>query len=240
VTVRATAAKATATAGLSVRIGVRGYKATQHLWAARRSARESRELEASLAGTHSASVELEAVSTNAVLLSVAFIEASVNEVLQDVAESEPGNLNSRCAGIDEDAAALIRELWTKPAKLERAGILDKYQISLTACRRLPFDRGANPYQAASKLIELRNALVHFKPEWQMAGEEHALKKQLSNLFPGSSIFAGPVHPWYPSVCLASGCAEWAHTTATELVDEWWRRMGLARDYHEDLRQMPLP
>ncbi len=240
VTVPAAAAHATVTATLTARVGVRNYRATQLLWAARRAARESREIEADLAGTHRPSIELGAVVTNAVLLAVAFMEASVNEVLQDIAESKPGALNSRCVGIAEDAALLIRELWMPPARLERAGILEKYQVALTASRKPPLAKGANPYQAASKLIDLRNALVHFKPEWQMDDDEHVLERKLDGLFPLNAIFREPVSPWYPNMCLSAGCADWANSSATALVDEWWRVIGLVRDYHEELRSMPTP
>lgn len=90
------------------RVGVRGYRSTQHLWAARRAARETSELEGERAGVHVPSIEVEASATNAVLLSVAFMEAFVNEILQDVAESEPGDHSARCQGIDEGAAAMIK------------------------------------------------------------------------------------------------------------------------------------
>ncbi|MBF6164915.1 hypothetical protein IU486_09030 [Streptomyces gardneri] len=239
VTIAATAAAATAS-GLTVRVGVRGYMATQHLWAARRAARESSEIEQRLVGTHKPSIELEAVTTNAVLLSVAFMEATVNEILQDIAESEPGKLNARCAGISEDAAALLRELWTHPARLERAGTLEKYQVALVAARKPRLAMGDKPYQWASKLISLRNALVHFKPEWQMDDNEHAQEKNLKGVFSDSTLYTSPVQPWYPRVCLASGCAVWAHSTAVRFVDIWWHLLGLERDYHEDLRLMPAP
>ncbi|GAB2699680.1 hypothetical protein [Nocardia thraciensis] len=239
-TVHVTKAAVTIEAGFSASVAVRGYRASQHLWAARRAAREAREIESRLAGTHEGSVELEAVATNAVLLSVAFIEASVNEVLQDLAESEPGNVNSRCAGVSEATAVMIRALWEHPARLERAGILEKYQVALAAAQQPLLESGQKPYQWAKKLIGLRNALVHFKPEWQTDDDQHTQEKELKGLFAGSAIFKGPVQPWYPHVCLATGCAEWANATAVDFVDVWWNRMGLLRDYHQDLRAMPTP
>ncbi|WP_280256178.1 hypothetical protein [Nocardia wallacei] len=226
--------------GLSVSVAIRGYLASQHLWAARRAAREARQIENRLAGSGHASVELEAATTNAIFLSVAFIEASVNEVLQDLAESEPGKLNSRCAGIGEDTARMVRALWQQPARLERAGVLEKYQVALAAAHQPPLDAGQKPFQWAKKLIGLRNALIHFKPEWQADDEQHAQEKELKGLFATSTIFTGPVQPWYPRACLATGCAEWANATAVDFVDTWWKKMGLRRDYHEDLRGMPTP
>ncbi|GAC85335.1 hypothetical protein GP2_033_00700 [Gordonia paraffinivorans NBRC 108238] len=221
-------------------VGVRGYRSTQHLWSAKRAARECSEIEDRIAGTNAADIALESCATNAVMLSVAFMEAAVNEVLQDLAEAEPGRVSHRCKGIEPEAAPLIRALWVTPARLERAGILEKYQVALTATRKPEFDTSTNPYQSAVKLIALRNALVHFKPEWQMDDDEHKMFKMLKGLFPESRVFPNPVSPWYPHVCLASGCAEWAHKTATAFVDEWWVRMGIERDYRVDLGGFPPP
>ncbi|MEV6558180.1 hypothetical protein AB0M22_20870 [Nocardia sp. NPDC051756] len=109
-TVRATPAKATAAAG-QAEVLVRSYRATLHLWSALRAAREAKDIEARLAGTHRPSIELQAAATNAVLLSVAFMEASINEIVKDIADAEPGKPEGRCAGIDEDTAALLRALW---------------------------------------------------------------------------------------------------------------------------------
>ncbi|MGA4790944.1 hypothetical protein [Nocardia sp. AB354] len=238
--VRLPAAKATMRWTMTASVSVRNYRAAVHLWSARRSARESRAIEADLVGTQQPSIELQAVATNSVLLSVAFMEATINEILQDIADSKPGELNRRCAGIDEDTAALLRELWKRP--LERSAVLDKYQVALTAGRKPPLHMGSNPYQAASKLVSLRNSLIHFKPEWQTDEDDlsHYQEKSLRGLFADSAIFTGPVAPWFPTACLASGCAEWAHKSATDFVDRWWAAMGLTRDYHDDLRGMPAP
>lgn len=47
-------------------------------------------------------------------------------------------------------------------RLERASLLDKYQVSLTVSRNEPFDKGSNPFQAAIKLVDLRNALAGWR------------------------------------------------------------------------------
>ena len=224
----------------SAHVGVRTYRATQHLWSARHSARQARDIEERNAGTGRRSIELQAAVTNAVFMSVAFIEASINEVLQDIADSAGGRLADSSVGFGEASVTRLRESWKGPNGLHRERTLDKYEITLSRAGCPPLDKGANPFQAAKKLIKLRNALVHFKPEWQMDDEEHDLAKSLKGLFAESSIHYQPVDPWYPSMCLSAGCAEWAHTSALALVGEWSQKFGLARDFEADLESFPPP
>lgn len=47
----------------------------------------------------------------------------------------------------------------------RYSILEKFQIALALCGRAEFAKGKNPYPDVHLLIQLRNALVHYTPEW---------------------------------------------------------------------------
>ena len=218
--------------------------APEHLWSARHLARLCGEIEERERGTRKINRPHRAYAIGAVFSSVAFIEAYINEVFQDIADSEPGKLNSRCMGISEQSAAILRELWAPPRNrsggLEKASVLDKYCVSLTSCGKDAFDRGSQPYQRTKKLIGLRNALVHFKPETQSVDEAHKLEKALKSEFPHNQIYPDPVSPWYSIACLGCGCAEWSHATATALVDEWQKRMGLVRDYKDEMKEYDRP
>ncbi|NLG45908.1 hypothetical protein [Gordonia sp. (in: high G+C Gram-positive bacteria)] len=225
-------------------VSVRNYMAPEHLWSARYAARMCGEIEGRLKGTGELHRPHRSYVISAVLSSVAFMETYINEVLQDLADSEPGEIDSRCAGIAEQSAAILREMWNPPGErigwLERASILDKYRVSLAACGAEPFEKGAWPYQSAKKLIDLRNALVHFKPETQVSGEAHKLEKALKSEFASNQIFSEPLSPWYTIGCLGYGCAEWSHTTAAAFIDEWQARIGLEKDYKDEMGQYDSP
>ncbi|AUH68648.1 MULTISPECIES: hypothetical protein [Gordonia] len=224
--------------GSTVSVGVRNYRSGINLWSAKRAASECAKIEEECAGTGKTSIALNAVSTNAVLLSVAFMEAFVNEMIDDLASSSETAISSRCKGIDPAAIGAFKELWQGPAKLDRASLLAKFQVSLIAAAKNPFDRGAQPYQNADNLITLRNSLVHFKPEWQMDNTDHKLEKRLKGLFPDSRIFPEGISPWYPNACLATGCATWAHESATKFVDTWCNKMGFEYDSTKALAGLP--
>ena len=49
--------------------------------------------------------------------------------------------------------------------MDRLPILEKYQMAIFLAGKEPLPEGREPYQPADLLIALRNALVHFRPEW---------------------------------------------------------------------------
>ena len=42
--------------------------------------------------------------------------------------------------------------------------------------------GENPYQNAALVVQLRNLLIHFKPQWQ-GDDAHSMEKKLRDKFP---------------------------------------------------------
>jgi hypothetical protein len=226
VTVTATAAGAT-----------RFYMASNHLWTARHAAQLCAERESQIANTDSQDMEHRSFVCTAVFFAVAFLEGLVNEVLGDAADPILGQENSHGAGITGNAESILNELWLGPAKLEeRLQPLVKYQLALACAGKARLETGDDPYQSALILLKLRNALVHFKPDWQ-ADDEPPLEKQLKGRFAENPQQIGQ---WYPYRALSAGCAEWACTTATNLADEWSQRLGLSWDYRAQFADWRAP
>jgi hypothetical protein len=90
-------------------------------------------------------------------------------------------------------------------------------------------KGKEPYQSASSLVILRNAIIHFKPEWDDERRSHqTLEKRLSNLFRPSELTAqargGMV--WFPYKCLGAGCARWAIDTVIKFNQKFSQKMEI--------------
>ena len=49
---------------------------------------------------------------------------------------------------------------------------DKYRLALVIRANKRLDRGATPARNADALIKLRNAVVHFRPEWFEENGKH--------------------------------------------------------------------
>ena len=108
--------------------------------------------------------------------SAAFLDSSISELFIEAKDENA----AQSLGLDSSAVA-------QPVSLadivERASVLHKYQVARTAAGKKSFDEGGPYYQDAVGLIKLRNALVHYKPEWDDEPDVHnALEKRLMGKF----------------------------------------------------------
>jgi hypothetical protein len=211
------------------RISVRDYLANQHLWNARREAWLCRKREDKILTKNGVDRPHRSHAMAAVLSAVAFLEAIVNEVWQDAADSGPGQHRFHGDRIPENALATMRELWNGKENAERAmSTLSKFQIALVCAGHDRMDRGTEPYQSVDVLIDLRNALGHFKPQWWhddgtgTANYIAALRDKLKGRENRQPIG----NPWYPNKVLGAGCADWACDSAIAFARDWYGRMGL--------------
>jgi hypothetical protein len=202
----------------SITISSRHYMAAQHLWSARHQARLCAEIESAGRGDIPVfDIEHRAYSVGAVLASVTFLEALVNEVFQDAADSIDGNVNTRVAPLGESAVALMGQFRDASEQGGRyVGVLEKFQMALLFAGKPKLEAGAYPYQDAKLLISIRNDLVHFRPVTQTHDEEMAREKQLKGKFAENALMLGAGNPWFPAKCLGAGCAH----GPGKLVERW--------------------
>lgn len=193
----------------------------QHLLAARQFATNARVLEhrgpdrvtAAGADRHRAYV------TAAILASVAFLEASINELYFDLQELEPSNGTQPLNGL----LARLPDVW--PAA-ERSPILHRYQLALALADAERFDQARAPYCDAESLIQLRDALVHQQPDPDDGRARlRRLERRLKPRFAPNAL-AKPESPWFPHLCLGAGCADWAVQTAESFSDAFCQRMSI--------------
>ncbi len=159
---------------------------------------------------------------SAVVLSTAVLEASINELFQQAIDKDINAL----ASLTGSQFVLLKEVWNE---VESFSILHKYQIVLSATDREPMPKGEEPFQSALSLIVLRNAILHFKPEWDDELKSHqTLDERLSHLFQPSELTAQTKGRmvWFPNKCLGAGCARWATDTVIKFSKEFSHKMGI--------------
>jgi hypothetical protein len=115
--------------------------------------------------------------------------------------------------------------------IERKGFLKRHDLYLEFAGRPRLNFNAAPTQPFASLVELRNALVHFKPEWDDDQVLHAkLDKRLAGKFP-TSPFLDSSAVFFPMRCMSHGCAAWAVRSARDFGDEYARMIGVEPKFH---------
>jgi hypothetical protein len=215
-------------------MSLRDYMANQHLWNARREAWLCRKREDTLLNQPNLDRAHRSHAMTAVLSAVAFLEAAINAVWQDAADSEPGKHTPYTDGIPDAAVATMRELWNGKENAERMmSLLSKFQVALVCAGHERMDKGAEPYQSVDVLIDLRNELVHFKPQWwhDDHSDEAKFVPRLRDKITQTRENRQPIaEPWYPHRVLGAGCADWACSSVIAFAREWHSRMGLTHDF----------
>lgn len=108
------------------------------------------------------------------------------------------------------AAAEVAEL------IDREPVLRKYAVALAVRGGKRLDFGATAVQNADALIKLRNAVVHFRPEW--FGEQQAhlkLSKQLLHKFLPSPHLSS--EPLFPRAWASASFSKWAIESSIDFL-----------------------
>lgn len=156
---------------------------------------------------------------------VAFLDATINETLSDAADAIAFE---HLKGVDP---SVISRLGNVASTDRGSGTLPKFDRALAAIGQSPFDRTLEPCRSVRNLIQLRNALVHYRPETLLAHDSAGTAipaHEFEVLFRGCfelNPFTGKGNSYWPDQCLSYGCAAWAISSALELVTAFSAALG---------------
>lgn len=117
----------------------------------------------------------------------------------------------------------------------RLSVHETADCLLVAAGHAPLARGAQPFQRFSLAVNLRNALVHARPERIDSIGTDAPEWDIPKLARRLVGERFPLNPrmvsglMYPDQLLSAGCAEWAIRAVRDLLDEVHARLGIQRD-----------
>jgi len=218
--------KSTLSATASVKTNFSGH----HMLSAAHFARQSAIIEKNYKDgiTDELRAEHRAYVTGAIIVSVASLEATITEVF--ISARDKDNIFK---DFDHKTPKALKELIDL---VERPKILEKYQFVLIAANKEVFECGKSPYQEVDDLIKLRNALVHYKPEWDTdlknhKGNHKGIEKRLKSRF-NINPFAHENDAFFPKKCLGHGCAEWAVKSSIKFIEDFYNRMGFPPKWSE--------
>jgi hypothetical protein len=197
--------------------------AVQHMLAAARFSRQVLELEREHQGEAFGPFfdDILHHATACIFAASASLEAYANELFFDRATAFP-----------DYSSELLDKLWEI---FEQKPTLDKFGFALLLRDRPKMDRGARPYQDVTALIELRNALTHFKPEWDNEAVRHRdVSERLRGRFIPSSFLDDALI--FPRAWATHGCTKWAVESCLAFATEFERLAQLPVKYARgDLR-----
>lgn len=216
----------------SISISVRNYLSSQYLWTAQHNSELCRAREDEVMGKRPIDIQHRSYAVTAILTSVAFIEALVNEIFEDAADEQ--HVSERTAPIEQHKAKLA-SFW-RSVDDGRYQILGKYQMVLLLCGADKFVQGSQPYQDTEVLVRLRNALAHFKPEWYGTDSpDNKLRLKLAERIKQSGLLgANDGSDWITVKALGAPGAEWAVKTAKTFAGDWCERLGIPKVFETDL------
>jgi hypothetical protein len=222
---------------VSMTVSSRHYFSISHLFSAALFAKHCKEVEAnpeaSMFNTLGTTHRAYAMST--VISSVAFLEATINELFADC---ENGHHRDRINALQ--SMELMEYLWKEPC-IEKAQALNKYEIALKLNYKTAIDRGDKIHQDAKLLFELRNALIHYKPETIVGYSDykdyecHKFEKGFANRKFSLNPLAGAGDSFYPVKILGAGCACWAVGAAVAFTDDFFLKLGIPAIYDNPAR-----
>lgn len=214
------------------KIESRTYLSIQHIESAALFTRLAYRIEQSYDGKYNKDLisEHRAYVIGAIFCSTSFLEASINEFFCDINDEQ--TVNNLFKNLNQRTIQIISHHWEKGIpRTAKYSIIDKYQIALELLNKNKFEKGNNPYQAVKSLSLLRNALIHYEPEWithPISNPKiisHKFEESLKGKFKNNPLVSD-VNPFYPDKVLSHGCAEWGVKSSIEFVDKFFKKTGL--------------
>jgi hypothetical protein len=151
-------------------------------------------------------------ASGAVFAAIAAMESYANELFIDHKTVFP-----------ELRVEVMAKLWEL---FEQKPTLSKFEFAVLLKNGQTLDRSASPYQDVDAIIRLRNGLIHFKPEWFSAQEEHArLSRRLKHRVTPSPFFPAS-EPLFPRGWTSHATTVWVVRSVVEFLLDFERRASV--------------
>lgn len=185
---------------------------------------------------------------NSIISTVCFLEATINHlywaIWDDLYRINDGKDPVHYPDAQEYRKNIIRaERAPPPSQMklsnrrDDAGIMGNYNMFLDVNDFSEFEKDTAPAEPVERVLDIRNELVHFTPQWVQGGgkeyteNEYGFEESLKDRFD-----LNPLMPsggaFFPYQCLGYGCAEWAARVSEGFVSHFSQRINL--EIHPDI------
>jgi len=176
-----------------------------------------------------------------IISSAAFLETAINEFFKTIQDGITDNIDYQHDRLPLTSKKNIARFWGIRA-LNNAPALEKYNLALFLAQKREFDKDGGLWKDVALIINLRNELIHYTPEWlTLMGEPTDKDKQIAKKFaePLKRKLTGPYtlnplsgegNPFFPDKCMSYGCAKWALDSSLKFTDEFFAKLDLKSPY----------
>jgi len=191
-------------------------------------------------------VEHTAHAVSAIFATAAFLESSINKFLAQEAEyieSEVIRLFNETANQDNATHSMLDSLTTKKViieqlefareKRDRNSILEKFMYALALFGKGKIDKGTSPYKDVADIINIRDALFHYKTRWvtykgdppmEVIGVKGIESLMKERKFPLNPLMQDLSVSFFPNKCLGYGCIKWAIDKSVQFVEIFYEKI----------------
>ena len=210
-----------------VRIIMRNYFSSHHLWGAKLFAEEAEKIETNFTGQSRFDIRHRSTVNASILSSVAFLESAINEVYKDAVDKHPSYLKD----LDKPKIERLQQKWNEwhTERKKNISTLKKYLVAMECCEVTPLSKGRSPYQEANLVIKLRNSIVHFTPDNSCDDIPQQFDELQSKLLE-NQLMSGSGNAYFPDKCLGAGCSKWALTAVTTFANEFFTQIEVTPNY----------
>lgn len=218
----------------AITLSMRSYYSINHLAASAFHARTAARIETAYTEFNvDESLEHKSAVMASIFMSVAAVEAFINELFCDCADAHTPHL----AGLDTEVIHRMACAWKSAPIVEKASIIEKYQFACLLADKPALNRGAPAAQDLSLGIEIRNALMHYKPQsvdMPMDGTPGTVEgtwKKIAQTLRGRpplkpNPFASSGQPEFPYRVLGHDCAERTLNGSVAFLRDFANHLGL--------------
>jgi hypothetical protein len=174
--------------------------------------------------------EMRSCVLSAVTASATFLESHINELFDDACEYADRPNSKALHGLDRETQVRMAALWPH-SKMHP--VMVKYDIALDLAEVDALGHGEEPAQSASDLIQLRNYLLHYRPNsvrnGVAQGEDLKLSSGLRNRLTLPTWDDGG-EDLFPTRAICPGLARWAVQSSIRFTDAFSRRLQVNPNY----------
>ena len=149
----------------------------------------------------------------------AYREALINEFFADASDGISTYLNT----LSRETLSELQTYWGNQSSF--ISTFKKYDEALEICNCLP-NEASNILELDAKLVtDLRNKILHAKPESIDCNDDHELEKILSGKFELCPFTKNYGLPFFPDKCFGSSFSNWAIKSIERYVESFCEKVG---------------